>query len=94
MTHNNCLWLIKCSTTLLQAVTGEHECRKVTAMYVAVTRNNCCESLASYSVIFQSDFTPYFKTPVCGAAFSSKFDILQLHHMQTHAEKERKNEKF
>ena len=40
--------------------------------YIFSIRNNCCEFLASYGVIFQSDFQPYFKTPVCGAAFSKK----------------------
>ena len=35
-TCNNCFGSKKCSTTLLQAKTGKHECRKITATYVAV----------------------------------------------------------
>ena len=38
--------------------------------YILSTRNNCCESLASYDVIFQSDFQPYFSILVWGTAFS------------------------
>ena len=38
--------------------------------YFFSTRNNCCEFLASYGAILQSDIQPYFKTPVCGATFS------------------------
>ena len=55
-------------TTLLQAKTGKHKCRNVTATYVAEesscyvfsTRNNCCEFLASDGVIFQSAIKPFF----------------------------------
>ena len=39
--------------------------------YILSIRSNCCESLASYGVIFESDFQPYFKTPVYGATFST-----------------------
>ena len=35
--------------------------------YIFLTRNNCCESLASYDVIIQSVFQSYLKAPVCGA---------------------------
>ena len=35
--------------------------------------------LASYGVIFQSDFQSYFKTPVCGVAF--KFAAIDHRHM-------------
>ena len=38
--------------------------------YIFSTQSNCCEFLASYSVILYSDIQPYFKTPVCGAPFS------------------------
>ena len=38
--------------------------------YVFLTRNNCCEFLASYGVIFQSVIKSYFKTPVFGARLS------------------------
>ena len=34
-TCNNCFGLKICSTTLRQAKTGRHECRNITAMYVA-----------------------------------------------------------
>ena len=34
------------------------------------TRNNRCEFLAPYGVIFQSDFQSYFKTPILGAPLS------------------------
>ena len=33
-TLNNYFWSIKCSTTLLQLITGEHECQKVTAKVI------------------------------------------------------------
>ena len=62
---------------LYVAVTFRYSCSPVITWRKVVphlsTRNNCYESLASYNVIFQSDFQPCFKTPVCGAAFS--YDI-------------------
>ena len=84
-TRNNCFRSKKCSTTLRQAKTGKQECRNVTATYMsslvltcfclmkgcaAFFRLDCCEFLASYDVILQSDIQLYFKTPVCGAPFS------------------------
>ena len=36
-TRNNCSGSKKRSTALLQAKTGKHECRNVTATYVAIT---------------------------------------------------------
>ena len=57
--------------TLLQAITGKHECWKVTAMcgtrayllsteegscYIFSTQNNCCEFLASNGIIFKVIF--------------------------------------
>ena len=57
------------------AVIFRHSCLLVFALAKGratffLTRNNCCEFIASYSVFFQSDFQPYFKMPVCGFAFS------------------------
>ena len=40
--------------------------------YVFSTQNNCCEFLASDGVIFQSVFKPFSKTPVFGAALTSR----------------------
>ena len=38
--------------------------------YIFSTRNNCCEFLASYSVIIQSVTQSFLKTPVCGASLT------------------------
>ena len=38
--------------------------------YVFSYWNNCCEFLATYGVIFQSDIQSYFKAPVPGAPLS------------------------
>ena len=43
--------------------------------YIFSTRNNCCEFLASYGVILQSDIQLYFKTPVCGAPIFVSKDV-------------------
>ena len=42
---NSCFGSIKCITILLQAITGEHECRKVTATYLFGTRAHLCYRL-------------------------------------------------
>ena len=39
--------------------------------YIFSTRNNSCETLAFYGLIFESSSQSYFKTPVCGAPLSS-----------------------
>ena len=65
-TRNNCFVSKKSSTTLHQAVIGKHDCREIRAI-----RNNYCEFLASYGIIFQSVIKPFFKTPVFGAPLSS-----------------------
>ena len=62
-TRNNCFGSKRRSTTLLRAKTGKHECRNVTATYVAD---------ASDGVIFQSVIKPFFKTPVFGAPLTSE----------------------
>ena len=36
------------------------------------TRNNCCEFLAFYGVITQSDIQSFLKTPVCGTSLSQQ----------------------
>ena len=40
--------------------------------YIFLTRNNCCELLASDGVMLQSDQQSYFKTSVC--------DVTMKHH--------------
>ena len=88
-TCNGCLGLKKCSTSLRQAITGIHECRKITVPKVEpksncyflalvltcyrltkgratfLTRNNCCEFLASDYDSLLSTRESFFKTPVC-----------------------------
>ena len=53
------------------AVTFQHSCLLVFAWRRVVlhfsTRNNCCEFLAFYGIVLQSDIQLYFETPVCGA---------------------------
>ena len=51
--------------------------------YILPTRNNCFESLVPYGVIFQGDFQRYFKTPVCGAAFSYSYFVFTSKNTST-----------
>ena len=60
-TCNNCFGSKICSTALHQAKTGKHECRNITAMYVAV--------IFQCGVIIQSVIQSFLKMPVCGAYY-------------------------
>ena len=50
--------------------------------YIILTRNNCCEFLASYGVIVQSVNQSFLKTPVCGASLTDNFYRSTFHNLR------------
>ena len=54
-------WMFKCTLLLLSGTRAHLLSFEEGSCYILSNRNNCCESLASYGVIFQSDSQPPLK---------------------------------